>query len=114
MKQDDRNYLADFIKNARDSRNLTQEKLSELCGMSQKSLSEIENGRGNPTYDTLCSLLRVLNLPFNFFPVSNLSESDATLQRLIVGYMRNSQQDRRILLSNMENLSKELKERTDI
>jgi len=84
-----------------------------LSGLSQKSISDIENGRGNPTYDNLCTLLRVLDLPFSFLPTSQLSENDANLQRLISCYMSNNQRDRHILLSNMENLSRELKERTD-
>jgi len=113
MNQADRNYLATFLKRARDDRRLTQEQLCEMTGLSQKSISDIENGRGNPTYDNLCALLHVLNVPFNFLPTSNLSENDANLQRLISCYINNSQRDRHILLSNMENLSRELKERTD-
>lgn len=113
MRQTDREYLANFVKKAREDRRLTQEQLCESTGLSQKSVSDIENGRGNPTYDNLCTLLRVLDLPFSFLPTSNLSENDANLQRLISCYMSNSQKDRHILLSNMENLSRELKERTD-
>ena len=113
MNQINREYLANFVKKAREDRKLTQEQLCEMTGLSQKSVSDIENGRGNPTYDNLCTLLRVLDLPFSFLPSSNLSENDANLQRLISCYMSNSQKDRHLLLSNMENLSRELKERTD-
>lgn len=113
MNQINREYLANFVKKAREDRKLTQEQLCEMTGLSQKSVSDIENGRGNPTYDNLCTLLRVLDLPFSFLPTSNLSVNDANLQRLISCYMSNSQKDRHLLLSNMENLSRELKERTD-
>ncbi len=113
MKQTDREYLANFVKRARIDRKLTQDQLCELSGLSQKSVSDIENGRGNPTYDNLCTLLRVLDLPFSFLPTTQMSENDANLQRLISCYMNNNQRDRHILLSNMENLSRELKERTD-
>ena len=113
MNQADRDYLACFLKKARDNRRLTQEQLCELTGLSQKSVSDIENGRGNPTYDNLCTLLRVLESPFSILPTSNLNENDINLQRLISCYLNNSQKDRHIHLSNMENLSRELKERTD-
>ena len=105
MNQTDREYLANFVKKARESRKFTQEQLCEMTGLSQKRLSDIENGRGNPTYDNLCTLLRVLDLPFSFLPTSNLSENDANLQRLISSYMSNNQKDRHILLSNMEKKS---------
>lgn len=45
--------LADVILAARSASGLTQKQLAEKTGVSQADLSKIENGRGNPSYETL-------------------------------------------------------------
>ena len=45
--------LGKRIKNLRESKNFTQEYLSELVGIEQATLSNIERGKSYPTVETL-------------------------------------------------------------
>lgn len=49
------------LQKIRKSRGLTQAKLGELTGLSEKHISRIESGAYFPTYDTLNKLLKALN-----------------------------------------------------
>lgn len=48
--------------NLRLKRGLSQAKLSELSGIPQPKLSNFENGKGNPTFDTFQSWAKALNV----------------------------------------------------
>lgn len=48
--------LGAMLAVARKQRHLTQPQLAELTGVQQAEISRIENGRGNPTVDTLNKL----------------------------------------------------------
>ena len=50
------------LKKIRKTKGLTQAKLSELTGVSEKHISKIEGGAYFPTYDNLNKLLKALNL----------------------------------------------------
>ena len=54
--------LGKKIKNLRVKKGLTQEKLAELIGISQRSLSGIEIGENFLTAETLDKILNVLNI----------------------------------------------------
>lgn len=41
------------LKRTRQSKGMTLKDLSEVTGLSQAFLSEVENGKANPTIDTL-------------------------------------------------------------
>ena len=65
--------LAKRLVNARTEKNLTQEKLSELSGVSVSEISRIENGRYSATVETLCRLSNALDvgldsLLYDLFP----------------------------------------------
>ena len=48
------------IKEIRIARGITQKRLSELTGLSQQHISEIERGKKNPTLKTLNKILEAL------------------------------------------------------
>lgn len=48
------------IESWRRLRNLTQEQLAELVGMSSAAISQLETGETKPTFDTLDKLARAL------------------------------------------------------
>ncbi len=54
--------LDDVIRERRKLLGLTQEDLSDMTGVSLRTLKEIEMGRGNPTLRTLEKLALVLGL----------------------------------------------------
>lgn len=56
------NEIGDLIKRRRESLNLRQEDLSELSEVSGKTIHLIEQGSGNPSFETLKKVADVLGL----------------------------------------------------
>lgn len=54
--------LGKTIKTRREILAITQSDLAELSGMGLRTLKAIENGRSNPTLETLNKLMDVLGL----------------------------------------------------
>lgn len=54
--------IGHIIKKRRDFLSLKQEDLSEMTGITSKTIYLIENGKGNPSIDTLQKLMEVLGL----------------------------------------------------
>ena len=52
------------IKEFRENRKLTQDKLAEMVGIDPKHLSRIENGRNYPSFETLEKILESLNISY--------------------------------------------------
>ena len=59
--------IGKFIAECRKQKNLTQEQLSEILGVSSKSISRWENGKTMPDYAVLDSLCNALGLSINEF-----------------------------------------------
>lgn len=58
----DNGRFGQFLKKARRRRDLSQDRLAEDAGISSQLVSNLENGRGTPSVDTICALARALNL----------------------------------------------------
>lgn len=52
--------IGEYIKVRRDLLRLQQKDLSELSGVSLRTIIQIENGKGNPSLTTLCKIAEVL------------------------------------------------------
>ncbi len=52
--------IGEIIQKRRDFLSIKQEDLSEMTGITSKTIYLIENGKGNPSFDTLNKLLDVL------------------------------------------------------
>ena len=79
--------LAKHLVNARTEKNLTQEKLSELSGVSVSEISRIENGRYSATVETLCRLSNALDvgldsLLYDLFP-KNTHIQNPDIQKVV-------------------------------
>jgi transcriptional regulator with XRE-family HTH domain len=57
---DMRKLVGQNVRRMRLARQLTQEQLSELSGFSQQYISDLEQGRRNPTVVTLFELAQAL------------------------------------------------------
>lgn len=53
--------IGEAIRQARRSRNLTQEQLGDLVGVKKAQISRIENG-GNVTFSTIARLFNAMNI----------------------------------------------------
>ncbi|MDD3794786.1 MAG: helix-turn-helix transcriptional regulator [Lachnospiraceae bacterium] len=70
------NSIGKRLSKARKAKNITQEQLSELTGMSVSEISRIETGRNSTTIDTLLKFCEELDvgldyLLFDYFPTDS-------------------------------------------
>lgn len=49
----------------RKSQNLTIKELAEISGLNEKTIENIEKGKGNPQYSTLCLLSDIFKVPLD-------------------------------------------------
>lgn len=59
---DMRKLVGDNVCRIRKEKGLTQEKLSELSGLSQQYISDLERGKRNPTIVTIYELAMALGI----------------------------------------------------
>ena len=58
----DKIILGNILKQRRDLLHISQEELSKLSGVGIKTIYAVEQGKGNPSLDTLLKLLDVVGL----------------------------------------------------
>ncbi len=63
MSDELRDHLAVALREYRERKKLTQKDLAQLCGVTQTTISEIENGKANPTIDVLARISEALAVP---------------------------------------------------
>ena len=70
MIYDDKKFIGKVVRNARKKARLNQSELSEKLCMSEKNLSNIENGRQYPQVNNFLRIIEVLNLTLKDFGVN--------------------------------------------
>lgn len=70
--QDIKQNLADAIRKSRTELGLSQEKLAEILGFDSRTILNIENGRGNPKFEKLYPLVRLIIPELSEPPVRTL------------------------------------------
>ena len=76
--------LGKKIKNMRVKKGFTQEKLAELIGVSQRTLSGIEIGENFLTAETLEKIIKVLGTSLDeMFKVEHLKSTDELVKEII-------------------------------
>ena len=63
--KDDAKKLGENLKKIRMTKNITQTELAETLGVDKSFISNIENGKANPTLSTITGLARVLKVSTN-------------------------------------------------
>ena len=84
--QDIKQILANAVREARTELGLSQEKLAEILDLDQRTILNIEAGRGNPKFERLYPLITYLKIPADriFYPDSeNLMPNLQTLFTLL-------------------------------
>ena len=80
--------LAIAVREARNELGLSQEKLAEILNIDQRTILNIEAGRGNPKFEKLYPLVTYLKIPAEriFYPDSNTAMPNRQkLQTLVSG-----------------------------
>ncbi|MBQ8460245.1 helix-turn-helix transcriptional regulator [bacterium] len=99
MLYDDKKFVGNVIKLARKKAGLSQEQLAEKVGMTDKNLSNIENGKQFPQVNNFIRLMEELNLTIeNFGSRKTLlsgqterQETDNELLKLILASTKSQQ-----------------------
>lgn len=63
MSNELKESLATSVRMYRERNGLTQKELANRCGVTQTTISEIENGRANPTLGVLARISESLSIP---------------------------------------------------
>lgn len=64
MKEDAKK-LGENLKKIRNRENITQIEIANTLGVNRSFVSNIENGKNNPTLSTITNLAKALNVPVN-------------------------------------------------
>lgn len=101
---DIKQILATAIRNARTERGLSQEKLAEILNLDQRTILNIEAGRGNPKYEVLYPLISYLKIPADIIFYPNAAQPAPNLQRLLSLFNDCTEQDAADLLPVIRSL----------
>ena len=74
MKSNQKEMIANLIKEGRLAKGFTQKELSELSNISVRSIQRIENAELVPRSFTLKTLAEILDLPFESFQIKSTVE----------------------------------------
>ncbi len=69
-------FIGKRIRALRRERRWTQKRLSELLGISQNYLSELERGQGSFTAEHLLTILKAFNVPIDYFSPAEAEGQD--------------------------------------
>ena len=108
MPNDVLSVLGTRLKAARKGRDLTQERLAELSGVSARHIAKIEKGDVNPSFEVLSTLVKTLGVSFDaiFDPVSE--QVEAEIQEVAGLYRACPEQERRLMLAVIRTMLREL------
>lgn len=84
MKDNMKKLLGKRIREIRNKRGLTQERLAELVDINTPNISYIENGKFYPSYETFIGLLQALNVePCELFTFDIVKTPDELKKEMI-------------------------------
>ena len=64
------------IKELRLKKNISQGEFAKKCGISQTSISQIENGVTKPSSSNIKKICKILNVPETILYIKGMDESD--------------------------------------
>lgn len=108
MPTDVLSILGARIREARNERNLTQERLAELAGLSTRHLAKIEKGAVNPSFEILSTLKKTLGVSVDAILDPSIEPVEAEI-REIAGLCRACpEQERQMILAAIRAMAWEL------
>lgn len=108
MPEDILSVLGSRLRKARNDRDFTQERLSEVSGVSARHIANIEKGDVNPSFEILHTLIKALGVSFDsiFNPADEQLETD--IQEITGLYRACPEQGRRLILVSTRAMAREL------
>lgn len=103
-------FLGKHIRAARKECKLTQQELADQSGLAVKTIQDIEKGRKNPTYETLCLLIDRLGVsPNTLFPSQSNVDIDS-LQHFLGKLRSCNKQNQKMVLNSLNFLVEQVLE----
>ena len=96
------------LKAARKGRDLTQERLAELSGLSARHIANIEKGDVNPSFEALRTLVKTLGVSFDSIFDPAEEQVEAEIQEISGLYRACPEQGRRLILASTRAMAHEL------
>ena len=81
--QDTKKNLANAVREYRSEIGLSQEKLAEILNLDQRTILNIEAGRGNPKFEVLYPLITYLKIPSDRIFYPDIENQSPSLQKLL-------------------------------
>lgn len=108
MPNDVLSVLGARLRAARKERNLTQERLAELSGLSTRHIAKVEKGGVNPSFEVLSTLVKALGVSFDaiFDPASE--QVEAEIQEITGLYRSCPELGQRLILVAIRAMANEL------
>lgn len=75
-----------IVRTRRKELNMTQESLAEECKLSTRHISDIENGRVNPKFDTIVKICDVCEIDIGELPRVEVENEENTYDTQIQTY----------------------------
>ena len=75
--------LGDIVKKRRKEMDLSQSELAENAHISVRTVCDIETHRGNPQFDTLCSLASYMDISLDAIIHGSDISMDSTMQQIL-------------------------------
>ena len=100
--------LGNHVKQIRKERKMSQQKLSDISGLAVRTISKIERGKMNPSYEVLSTLVSVLGISFDSLFTFTNNQISTEIQEIERRYSACSEQGRRLILASVRALADEL------
>lgn len=101
--------LGEQVRQLRKGRKWSQQKLSDISGLAVRTISRIERGVMNPSFEVLAALVDVLGISFDFLFASP-DDQDTGLQEMIGLYRACPKRGQRLILASTRAMVHELVE----
>lgn len=102
--------LGSRVREARKNCDLTQQELATQTGLAVKTIQDIENGRINPSYETLARLINRLGISANILFRAQISIEEEVMQRFIGKFQLFEEEEQKFLLGVLDFLAEKLLE----
>ena len=99
--------LGKQVRQLRKGRKWSQQKLSEVSGLAVRTISRIERGLMNPSFEVLTILVDVLGISFDSLFTSS-DDQDIDIQEMIGLYRACSDQGRQLILTVVRAMARDL------
>lgn len=91
--------LGSRVRQLRKDRKLSQQKLADISGLAVRTISKIERGKMNPSYEVLSILVSVLGISFDSLFTSSDDQMTTDVQEIAGLYQACPKQGRRLILA---------------